>query len=74
MAKSRKREAFTATLNQIRAEPSTAASLTAIRQVLASQNSLAIAQSARIVSDAEIHTLLSDLVAAFDRSIASAAL
>jgi HEAT repeat protein len=67
MSKSRKLEALQAELNQIRAEPRTEAAREVLRQALSSKFGVAIAQAARIVRDAELVDLLSDLVATFTR-------
>ena len=67
MAKSRKLEELTATLNQIRADPTTEAGVAALRRVLGSKYGIAVAQAAKIVEQAELSSLIPELVTAFDR-------
>lgn len=67
MAKSRQLEDLTAALHQIRANPTSEAGLNTLRRAIASKYGVAVAQAARIVSEAEIRALIPDLVAAFDR-------
>ncbi|MEO1094986.1 MAG: hypothetical protein AAFX01_08800 [Cyanobacteria bacterium J06638_28] len=67
MAKSRKLEALIAELNQIRHDPTSAMALTTLSHVIGSQQSVAVAQAARIVGESAIHALLPELVTAFDR-------
>ncbi len=67
MARSRKLEETLAKLAEIRDAPTSEASITTLRQVLKSKNSVAVAQSAKIVGEFAIAQLIPELVAAFDR-------
>jgi len=67
MAKSRKLEELMAMLNQVRSDPTSEDGLAVLRQVLSSKYSVAIAQAVQVMGEAEISTLIPDLVAAFPR-------
>jgi hypothetical protein len=67
MAKSRQLEALIDALNQIRPDPTAETGLATLGKVIGSQYGVAVAQAARIVSQAEIYALAPDLVEAFDR-------
>lgn len=67
MAKSRKLEELISALNQVRDEPTSESGLAVLRQVLSSQYAVAIAQAAGLVREFEMHPLIPELVAAFDR-------
>jgi hypothetical protein len=67
MAKSRKLEDLTAALNQIRLDPTAPDGLTTLSRVIGSKYGVAVAQAAKIVGQAEIYSLIPELVAAFDR-------
>lgn len=69
MAKSRKLEETLALLNQIRDEPTSEPGLAILRQVLNSKFSVAIAQAAKRVGDAEVTQLIPELVTAFNRCL-----
>ena len=66
MAKSRKLEELTASLNQIRPDPTSETASAVLQQVLSSKYSVA-AQAAGIVAQAELYAFIPDLVDAFDR-------
>lgn len=67
MAKSRKLEQLLAQLEPVRRDPHAPESTIALRQILASKYSIAVAQAAKIAGEAERYDLIPDLVAAFDR-------
>ncbi len=67
MAKSRKLEELTASLNQIRPDPTSETASAVLQQVLSSKYSVAAAQAAGIVAQAELYAFIPDLVDAFDR-------
>jgi HEAT repeat protein len=67
MAKSHKLADTLEQLKSIRNEPTSAIALETLRQVLKSKYSIAVAQAARIVGEAEIYQLIPDLVTAFER-------
>ncbi len=67
MPKSRKLEALQASLNQIRAEPQTEAAAAGLREALASKQPIAIAQAARIIRDADLRSLIPELLDSFER-------
>ncbi len=67
MAKSRKLEELTASLNQIRPAPTSETASAVLQQVLSSKYSVAAAQAAGIVAQAELYAFIPDLVDAFDR-------
>ena len=67
MAKSRKLEELTTALNQIRPDPTSPEGLATLSRVIACPYGIAVAQAARIVGEAEIYSLVPELVAAFDR-------
>lgn len=68
MAKSRQLEETLAALKQI-ADPTSEAAIAILRQVLNGKQNVAIAQASRIIRNAEIHALIPDLVAAFNRCL-----
>ncbi|PSN17387.1 hypothetical protein C7271_17985 [filamentous cyanobacterium CCP5] len=72
MAKSSKLEALTAELNQIRPNPTSENGLNVLSRVIASRYGIAVAQAARLVSEFEIHSLMPELAAAFDRFLVKA--
>ncbi|OLP15513.1 hypothetical protein BST81_25765 [Leptolyngbya sp. 'hensonii'] len=67
MAKSRKAEELTAALKQIRNEPTSELGLAILQQILGSKYPIVIAQAAQLMGEFEIHALMPDLVAAFNR-------
>jgi hypothetical protein len=67
MAKSRKLEELTTALNAIRSDPTSPEGLATLSQVMGSKYGIAVAQAAKMVGQAEIYSLIPDLVAAFDR-------
>ncbi|MBI1814000.1 MAG: HEAT repeat domain-containing protein [Deltaproteobacteria bacterium] len=67
MAKARTLEDTLTALHQLRGDPSSAASLATLRQVLTGKASHAIAKAAQIAGEFEISALTPDLVNAFDR-------
>lgn len=67
MAKSRKLEELQARLNEIREQPITEAAALSLSEILQSKHSVAIAQAAKIIREAELRTLIPELVAAFER-------
>lgn len=71
MAKSRKLEQLLAKLESVRRDPHASESPIALRQILASKYSIAVAQAAKIAGEAERYDLIPDLVAAFDRCMTS---
>ncbi len=73
MPKSKKLETLTAQLNQIRAEPTSEMGLATLEEVLNSKHSIAIAQAAKLIGEAEIHDLVPQLVKTFDRLMEKAA-
>ncbi|NEQ42826.1 MAG: HEAT repeat domain-containing protein [Leptolyngbya sp. SIOISBB] len=73
MPKSKKLEALTAQLNQIRADPTSELGLATLEEVLGSKHSIAIAQAAKLIGEAEIHALVPPLVRTFDRLMEKAA-
>ena len=68
MAKSRKLEKTLAALKQI-ADPTSDAAIATLRQVLAGNDGVAIAQASRMIRNAEIQLLVTDLVTAFERCL-----
>lgn len=67
MAKSQKLEELQALINQVRDHPTDSESIAILGQVIRSKYGVAVAQAARIVAQAELRTLVSDMVSAFDR-------
>ncbi|WP_088889415.1 hypothetical protein [Leptolyngbya ohadii] len=67
MPKSRKLEESIASLNQIRSDPASEAGQAVLHQILSSKYSIAVAQAAGLVAQAELYALIPDLVTAFDR-------
>ncbi len=67
MAKSRKLEELTAALNQIRPDPTSAEGLATLGRVISSTYGIAVAQAARMVGQAELYSLMPELITAFDR-------
>jgi hypothetical protein len=67
MPKSRTLEDTLAALNRLRDDPTSAAALAQLRQVLAGKSSHAAAKAAQIAGEFEISAVVSDLMAAFDR-------
>jgi len=70
MAKSRALEHTLERLHALREHPETPESLTELRKVLRGRFSHAAAKAAELAGEHEIHTLVPDLVAAFDRFMA----
>ncbi len=66
MAKSRKLESLLAQLQQIRPNPTTPEAMLLLRQLLTSQQPVAIAQAAKLIAEAEHYSLIPDMVAAFE--------
>ncbi|MCY7323878.1 MAG: hypothetical protein LH660_19280 [Phormidesmis sp. CAN_BIN36] len=71
MAKSRKLEDTIALLTEIRADPTSETGIATLRQVLNCKYSVAVSQAAKLIGESELHLLIPELVAAFDRSIAT---
>ncbi|WP_262983519.1 hypothetical protein, partial [Phormidesmis priestleyi] len=71
MAKSRKLEDTIALLAEIRADPSSDVGITTLSQVLNSKYSVAVSQAAKLIGESELHSLIPELVAAFDRFMTS---
>jgi HEAT repeat protein len=69
MAKSRKLEDTIALLSEIRADPTSEAGIKTLIQVLNSKYSVAVSQAAKLIGESELHSLIPELVAAFDRFI-----
>lgn len=67
MAKSRPLEALMASLSEIRADPTSETGLAVLHQVLSSKQSVAVAQAAQLIGEFELHALIPELVAAFER-------
>jgi len=67
MPKSRKLEALQASLNQIREQPHSETAAAGLREALESNQSVAIAQAARIIRDAQLQSLIPALLASFER-------
>ncbi|BAU15710.1 hypothetical protein LEP3755_62750 (plasmid) [Leptolyngbya sp. NIES-3755] len=70
MAKSRKLEQLLAQLEPVRRDPHAPESTIVLRDLLASKHSIAVAQAAKLIGEAERYDLISDLVVAFDRCMA----
>lgn len=73
MTKSRKLDELQALINQIRDNPTTPEAVSILEQVIRSKHGVAVAQAARIVAQAELRSLIPDLVSAFDRLMQNAA-
>jgi HEAT repeat protein len=67
MAKSKKLEDLLANLSMVRDDPNAESSLVVLRQILKSQQSIAIAQAAKVIGEAEVRSLIPDLAAAFSQ-------
>ncbi|WP_421657953.1 HEAT repeat domain-containing protein [Leptothermofonsia sp. ETS-13] len=67
MPKSSKLEETLELLGTVRNDPTSEAAIATLRQVIKSRYSIAVAQAARIVGDAEIYSLVPDLIATFDQ-------
>ncbi len=67
MAKSKKLDELLASLAEIRQEPTSEAGIIVLRQILNSKFSIAIAQAAKVIGDAEVRSLLPELTAAFSK-------
>ncbi|MEO0408235.1 MAG: HEAT repeat domain-containing protein [Cyanobacteria bacterium P01_A01_bin.135] len=67
MVRSKRLEAAIAQLNAARQNPSSKAAIAIIQQTLGSKFSIAVAQAAKLVADAELYLLIPDLVHAFER-------
>jgi HEAT repeat protein len=67
MAKSRKLEELIEQVNRCRESPTTEVSVEALRQILKSKHSVAIASAAKLIGESAISELVPDLVAAFNR-------
>ncbi|MCU0568081.1 MAG: HEAT repeat domain-containing protein [Oculatellaceae cyanobacterium Prado106] len=65
MAKSRKQEELLASLAEVREDPTSDAGMKVLGQILKSKSAIAIAQAAKVIGDAEIRSLIPDLVACF---------
>jgi HEAT repeat protein len=73
MAKSKKLEDLLASLATVRDDPSSESSLTVLRQILKSKQSIAIAQAAKVIGEAEVRSLIPDLAAAFSQFMSNGA-
>ena len=71
MAKSRKLEDTIALLTEIRADPASDAGVATLSEVLTSKYSVAVSQAAKLIGESELHSLIPELVAAFDRLMTS---
>ncbi|MEM7771798.1 MAG: HEAT repeat domain-containing protein [Cyanobacteria bacterium P01_A01_bin.37] len=67
MARSQKLEDTLAILRTVRNDLSTATAISTLQQVLKSKFSIAVAQAATLIGDAEIYELIPELVKAFER-------
>ncbi|MGF1512777.1 MAG: HEAT repeat domain-containing protein [Elainellaceae cyanobacterium] len=67
MARSKKLEETLSALNAVRSDSTTDAATATLQQILSSKFSIAVAQAAKVVADAELYDLIPELVAAFDR-------
>jgi hypothetical protein len=67
MAKSKKLDELLASLAEVREEPTSEAGLAVLRQILNSKFSIAVAQAAKIIGDAEVRSLIPELAAAFSK-------
>lgn len=67
MAKSKTLEALTSQLNAIRDDPASEEGLATLQHIIRSKHSIVVAQAAKVVSQAELHTLTPEMVAAFHR-------
>jgi len=67
MAKSKKLEELLASLTEVRNEPTSEAGTAILRQILNSKFSIAIAQAAKVIGDAEVRSLIPELAAAFSK-------
>ncbi|MGF1534933.1 MAG: HEAT repeat domain-containing protein [Elainellaceae cyanobacterium] len=67
MASSKRLEDTIARLNTARRDPSSEAAIATIQQVLTSKFSIAVAQAAKLVADAELYALMPELVSTFER-------
>ena len=67
MAKSKKLEELLASLTEVRNEPTSEAGIAILRQILNSKFSIAIAQAAKVIGDAEVRSLIPELTAAFSK-------
>ncbi len=67
MAKAPKLEDTLALLNPIRADPTADVGLSTLRQVLNSKHAIAVGRAATLIGEAEVHALIPDLIATFDR-------
>jgi len=67
MAKSKKLDELLASLAEVRQEPTSEAGIIVLRQILNSKFSIAIAQAAKVIGDAEVRSLLPELTAAFSK-------
>jgi HEAT repeat protein len=67
MAKSKKLDELLASLAEVRQEPTSEAGLVVLRQILNSKFSIAVAQAAKVIGDAEVRSLIPELAAAFSQ-------
>ncbi|MCY7283956.1 MAG: HEAT repeat domain-containing protein [Cyanobacteria bacterium CAN_BIN43] len=67
MAKSKKLEELLASLTEVRNEPTSEAGIAILQQILNSKFSIAIAQAAKVIGDAEVRSLIPELAAAFSK-------
>lgn len=67
MPKAKKLDALLTTLDQIKADPTTDFALDQLKQILSSKYGVAVARATKLIQRAEIHSLLPDLIPAFDR-------
>jgi hypothetical protein len=73
MAKSKKLDELLASLAEVREEPTSEAGLAVLRQILNSKFSIAVAQAAKIIGDAEVRSLIPELAAAFSKFMVNGA-
>jgi hypothetical protein len=73
MAKSKKLDELLASLAEVRDEPTSEAGVAVLRQILNSKFSIAIAQAAKVVGDAEVRSLIPELTAAFSKFMVNGA-
>jgi HEAT repeat protein len=73
MAKSKKLDELLASLAEVREEPTSEAGLAVLRQILNSKFSIAVAQAAKVIGDAEVRSLIPELAAAFSKFMVNGA-
>ncbi|MBW4517565.1 MAG: HEAT repeat domain-containing protein [Timaviella obliquedivisa GSE-PSE-MK23-08B] len=73
MAKSKKQEELLASLAEVRNDPTSEAGIAVLRQILSSKFSIAIAQAAKVIGEAEVRSLIPELAAAFSKFMTNGA-